>query len=72
MIKNQIKPVSKKGIGEALRALRGPLLQRELAEMAGLTVHQVYKIEQGKCFPPFNVACALADALGVSLDELRG
>jgi transcriptional regulator with XRE-family HTH domain len=61
--------------GERLRALRGArgISQQRLADRAGLSGKSfVWELEVGRFLPGWRVACALADALGVSLDDLRG
>lgn len=58
-------------VGARLRELRGRMTQKDLAARADVAINVVQDIERGKCWPTFPVACALADVLGVSLDELR-
>jgi transcriptional regulator with XRE-family HTH domain len=61
--------------GERLRALREGrgLSQQRLADRAGLSGKSfLWELEVGRFLPGWKVACALADALGCSLDELRG
>lgn len=47
--------------------------QQKLAEKAGLSFNAVTKIEQGAAeYPTLRTLLKLADAFGVSLDELVG
>ena len=59
--------------GACLRRAReaAGLSQQALAVRAGVSVFAVSKIEQGAVEPSWPMACALADAMGVSLDSLR-
>ena len=60
--------------GARLRALRGAarMSRASLAAAAGLSVSLVEKLEQGQTADPrLSTLYALADVLGVSLDELR-
>ncbi len=52
-----------------IRERRG-LTQRALSIAADLDVGTVHRIEKGKHNPTISVAVRLAEALGVSLDEL--
>lgn len=54
----------------ALRAAAG-LRQIDLAEKAGINRVQIALIESGAREPRWTMACSLAEALGVSLDEFR-
>jgi transcriptional regulator with XRE-family HTH domain len=57
---------------KALRKEKG-WSQQKLAEKAGLSINAVTKIEQGLAeSPTLKTLVKLADALGVSLDELAG
>lgn len=58
----------------ALRALReGARLTRdELAEKAGISKRSIAAYELGEAQPNLGAAIALADALGVTLDEVAG
>ncbi|WP_214510531.1 helix-turn-helix domain-containing protein [Pseudomonas brassicacearum] len=53
------------------RAKKG-LTQRELASMAGVAWSQISKYESGKSKPRLKLLLKLADALGMTVDELRG
>jgi transcriptional regulator with XRE-family HTH domain len=56
---------------KALRAAAG-LTQQRLAEKAGLHISVVTKLEYGLTpNPMWETVCALADALGCKLDDLR-
>ncbi|VTT99003.1 xre family transcriptional regulator : Transcriptional regulator, XRE family OS=Sphaerobacter thermophilus (strain DSM 20745 / S 6022) GN=Sthe_2021 PE=4 SV=1: HTH_31 [Gemmataceae bacterium] len=59
--------------GEALRRLRTEqeLTQAELAERVGVHVVNLSQYERGKVVPSFDVACRLADALGVDVAVFR-
>ncbi len=54
-----------------LRIAHG-LIQRELAEIAGVKLRAYQLYEQGKTEPGIDVLIKFADVLGVSLDELVG
>ncbi|ARA80851.1 helix-turn-helix domain-containing protein [Pseudomonas ficuserectae] len=54
-----------------LRAEKG-LTQRELGAAAGVAWSMISKYESGKSAPRLKVLMKLADALGVSADELKG
>lgn len=45
--------------------------QQELARRAGTSIFSVSKMERGERSPSFEMACRLADALGVTVDSLR-
>jgi transcriptional regulator with XRE-family HTH domain len=59
--------------GDLIRACRlaGELSQPSLAARAGIPVASLRNWEQGRTMPNFDAACRLADALGVTLDQLR-
>ena len=42
----------------------------DLAEKTGLSVGQIWSYESGRREPPLDALCLLADALGVTLDEI--
>ena len=60
--------------GDNLRRLRRArgLTQKQLAERIGYCSRNVSVWECGYTTPRMNTLCDLADALGVSLDELTG
>ena len=62
------------GFGPILRACRAAQgwTQRELAERAGVAVATVQCYERGVRAPSLACAELLADALGVTLDQLAG
>jgi transcriptional regulator with XRE-family HTH domain len=62
------------GFGARLRQAREQrgLSQEALGRRIGCTRQQIYQYEQGQYSTSFASACALADALGVSLDTLAG
>lgn len=64
--------ISARCFGENLRLLRVQrnLSQRELADVSRVVQQTISCIENGR-EPRWVTACQLADALGVSLDELR-
>jgi len=55
----------------AAARLRKGLSQMKLAELLGTSQPHVAKIEAGKVRIQFSTAVQLADALGISLDQLR-
>ena len=61
------------GVGRRVKAIReaAGLSQAELAEATDLALGTVRKIEQGLQAPSFAALLALADVLGVSLDDFR-
>jgi transcriptional regulator with XRE-family HTH domain len=61
-------------IGRTVRKLRAAagLTQAELAERADLAFETISRIESGREPPSLRTAMALADAFGVSLDEVTG
>jgi transcriptional regulator with XRE-family HTH domain len=62
------------GFGPRLRRFREAkgLTQGELAELVGLKYQEVSRYERGVVEPSWPMAVAFADALAISLDELRG
>src|SRR4029450_837426 len=61
-------------ISEVLRSRRAALAlsQAELAKKAGISLRQLARYEAGDQQPVLSAAVALADALGISMDELAG
>ena len=58
-------------LGSALREARGPASLGEVAAAAGISVETLRKIETGRIpTPAFFTICALAEVLGLSLDDL--
>jgi transcriptional regulator with XRE-family HTH domain len=58
-------------LGEALRRARGDRSMVQVATAAGISVETLRKIERGRIpTPAFFTVAALADAVGLSLDEL--
>ena len=47
------------------------LTQEQLAQKSKITVSTIYKIEKNKINPSFQVLVNIADALNISVDELR-
>jgi transcriptional regulator with XRE-family HTH domain len=68
--------MGKKGedMGERLKRLRerAGLTQPQMAEAAGVPVSTLRQWEQGRRLPSLEGFIALADGLGVTLDELAG
>ncbi|MER7011799.1 helix-turn-helix transcriptional regulator [Saccharopolyspora sp. NPDC000359] len=59
-------------LGQALREARGERSMVEIAATAGISTETLRKIEKGRIpTPAFFTVAALADAVGLSLDELR-
>ena len=59
-------------LGEALRAARGHRTSVEVAARAGISVEALRKIEAGRVpTPAFFTVVAIAEAIGLSLDELH-
>ena len=60
------------GLGTRIKALREEraLLQKQVAEKAGLTASKVSQIESGRLTPSLRTLGKLAHALGVSIPEL--
>ena len=62
-------------VGEAIRRLRGDVgwSVEELAEKAGVSARQLYRIEAGEIAGPrIDLLEKIANALGVELSELTG
>jgi transcriptional regulator with XRE-family HTH domain len=61
-------------MGERLQRLRQEkgLSQSQLADAAGIPIGSLRNWERGRREPLLGTAARLADALGVSLDELAG
>ncbi len=61
-------------LGEVLRARRTQigLSQADLAEAAGIHLRQIRRYESGEQQPVLSVAVRLADALGLTMNELTG
>ncbi|MBK1784660.1 helix-turn-helix domain-containing protein [Prauserella cavernicola] len=60
-------------LGAALREVRGVRSMVEVAAQAGISVETLRKIETGRIpTPAFFTVVAVADAVGLSLDALRG
>ncbi|MEU6644981.1 helix-turn-helix transcriptional regulator [Saccharomonospora sp. NPDC046836] len=60
-------------LGAVLREARGERSMVEVAAEAGISVETLRKIETGRIpTPAFFTVVAVADAVGVSLDVLRG
>lgn len=61
------------GFGARLRALRtsAGLTQGQLADRAGIHRVTVAKLEAGTQEPAWPLVCALAEALGILVDEFR-
>src|SRR5215208_211525 len=61
-------------ISEIIRSRRAALglSQAELAKKAGVSLRQLARYEAGDQQPVLSAAVALADALGISMDQLAG
>src|SRR4030095_5801093 len=61
-------------ISEVIRSRRAALglSQAELAKKAGVSLRQLARYEAGDQQPVLSAAVALADALGISMDQLAG
>ena len=58
-------------LGRALRQARGSRSLVEVATLAGVSAETLRKIETGRiCTPSFPMIAALAEVLGLSLDQL--
>ncbi|GAA0222545.1 helix-turn-helix transcriptional regulator [Saccharothrix mutabilis subsp. mutabilis] len=58
-------------LGDALRRARGERSMVQVATAAGISVETLRKIERGRIpTPAFFTVAALADAVGLSLDDL--
>ncbi|MEU7528448.1 helix-turn-helix transcriptional regulator [Saccharothrix sp. NPDC042600] len=58
-------------LGDALRRARGDRSMVQVATAAGISVETLRKIERGRIpTPAFFTVAALADAVGLSLDDL--
>ncbi len=74
------KKITGKTFGERLRSARlltrgknrKAMTQQELADTVGIHRVTLVEYEGDKKVPPVDVAWKLADAVGVSLDDLRG
>lgn len=59
-------------LGQTLREARGERSMVEIAAASGISTETLRKIEKGRIpTPAFFTVAAIADAVGVSLDELR-
>ncbi|HEY8455401.1 MAG TPA: helix-turn-helix transcriptional regulator [Actinopolymorphaceae bacterium] len=74
MVRPPLGPLDRRrgeALGAALRAARGQRSMVEIAARAGVSIETVRKIEAGRVpTPAFFTVAALADAVGLSLDEL--
>lgn len=61
------------GFGARLKALRAAaqLTQERLAELTGMTIGNIGRLESGGRQPSWETVVRLAKALGVSTDEFR-
>lgn len=67
-----MKPASFSGPKLQAARERAGLTQAELAAMVGISRQTVGAIETGRHGTSFELACKLADALGVRIESLRG
>jgi transcriptional regulator with XRE-family HTH domain len=65
--------MSDTGFGSRLRHLReaAGLTQKQLADRLGVGPSRVSDLERGHREPGWRVACQIADALGVSVEQFR-
>ena len=56
------------GIGQRIRALRGSLLQEDLANYLGISQGQLSKIERGKLAPTAEILIRLVKRFGKTAD----
>lgn len=75
-MRNKTKAYDPKVLGARVREIRQARIDgmsvESLARVSGLTKETVSRLELGKSRPDFNTMCAIADALGVTLDDLAG
>ncbi len=57
-----------RALGARVRALRGDILQEELARRIGISQGQLSKIESGRLAPTLETLVRLANQFGKSLD----
>ena len=65
-----VKPTNVTNDIRRLRFEHGEMTQADLAERVGVTRQTIIAIEQGRYSPSLEVAFRIAQAFGVSLDEV--
>jgi transcriptional regulator with XRE-family HTH domain len=68
MADKRISSLDIRAIGSRIRALRGDILQEDLALKIGISQGQLSKIEGGRLAPSVETLVRLADQFGKSLD----
>ncbi len=68
MKEKRISGLDLNAIGARIRALRGEMLQEELAPKLGISQGQLSKIESGRLAPTLEALVRLANQFGKSLD----
>jgi transcriptional regulator with XRE-family HTH domain len=68
MSDKRISSLDLRAMGSRIRALRGEVLQEELAVKIGISQGQLSKIESGRLAPTLETLVRLADQFGKSLD----
>jgi transcriptional regulator with XRE-family HTH domain len=68
MPEKRIPTLDLSAIGGRIRALRGEMLQQELAPKVGISQGQLSKIESGRLAPTLETLVRLANQFGKSLD----
>lgn len=66
------KPATFSGTKLAAAREKAGLTRAELAKAVGISRQTIISIESGKHGTSFELACLLADALGVKVDSFRG
>jgi transcriptional regulator with XRE-family HTH domain len=64
----RISSLDLRAIGSRIRALRGDVLQEELALKIGISQGQLSKIESGRLAPTLDTLVRLANQFGKTLD----
>lgn len=76
MVRNPLTPEERERgerLGRLLRAARGDRSMAEIATAAGISAETLRKIETGRApTPAFFTVAALAQVLGLSMDDLVG
>jgi DNA-binding XRE family transcriptional regulator len=68
MSDKRISSLDLRAMGSRIRALRGEVLQEELAGKIGISQGQLSKIESGRLAPTLETLVRLANEFGKSLD----
>ena len=72
--KGPVRAGNGKTLGEQIRGLRKQqgLTQGELGDRIGVSIRSICSYERDECEPPVQTLLKLANALGLTLDELLG